>query len=215
MAKKIRFPLEMAEGRLVKELDEFQRYFDLEKAVAYFCNGRLQKWLENTYNDDILEELGNLTGQEEDFAERFTDILGVEYTPGEKTDVQKLMKDSVVKERLKLFFTDGEAERIAEMTAETQQDLERLATEGKDHIYLLSGTFQIPKNIKETTFEGIGDPKITFEEADEKKVQDQCLRFLNISPTDEHSKRSMQSKGGWEDLTLELLDVLELFLEQV
>lgn len=53
--KKIRFPLEMAEGKMVKELDELQEYFDLEKALEYFQNGKLQKWLENTYNDDILE----------------------------------------------------------------------------------------------------------------------------------------------------------------
>lgn len=204
----------MAQGRLVKELDEFQQYFDLEKAVAYFCNGKLQKWLENTYNDDIVEELGDLTGQERDFVERFTDILGVTYTPEKKTDVQKLMKDSSVKERLKRFFTDEEAGRIADMTAETQQDLERLAAEGESHIYLLSGTFQIPKTIKGTTFEGIDDPKITFEETDEKKIQDQCLRFLDVFPADERSQRSMQSKEGWEDLTLELLDVLELFLKR-
>ena len=36
--KKIRFPLEMAEGKMVKELDEFQEYFDLEKALEYFQN---------------------------------------------------------------------------------------------------------------------------------------------------------------------------------
>ena len=34
--KKIRFPLEMAEGKMVKELDELQEYFDLEKALEYF-----------------------------------------------------------------------------------------------------------------------------------------------------------------------------------
>ena len=33
--KKIRFPLEMAEGKMVKELDELQEYFDLEKALEY------------------------------------------------------------------------------------------------------------------------------------------------------------------------------------
>ena len=52
--KKIKFPLEMAGGKQVRELDEFQEAFDLEKAVEYFSNGKLQKWLENNYNDDIL-----------------------------------------------------------------------------------------------------------------------------------------------------------------
>ena len=55
--KKIRFPLEMAEGKMVKELDELQEYFDLEKALEYFQNGKLQKWLEA-----ILKKLAEMKG---------------------------------------------------------------------------------------------------------------------------------------------------------
>lgn len=204
----------MAQGKLVKELEEFQRYFDLEKAVEYLCNGKLQKWLENTYNDDILKELEGLTGQEEDFVERFTDILGVEYEPEDKTDVQKLMRNSVLKEKLKCFLADEKAGKIVNATAETQQELERLAKEGHSHIYLLSGEFQIPKNIQRTTFEGINNPKVKFEETDQKKIQRQCLSFLNILPADENNKKAMRQKEGLEELALDLLEVLELFLEQ-
>ena len=92
--KKIRFPLEMAEGKMVKELDELQEYFDLEKALEYFQNGKLQKWLENTYNDDILEELEELTGEEEDFIERFTEALGVE-----QQEIQVNVKEILEKDR--------------------------------------------------------------------------------------------------------------------
>lgn len=214
MTKKIKFPLEMDKGVLVRELEEFQDHFHLEKAVEYFCNGRLQKWLENTYNDDILAEIESLTGQEEDFVERFTDILGVEYEAEEATDVQTIIRNAVLKEKLKRFFTEEEATRLAGTTAETQQDLERLAREGETHIYLLSGTFQIPGNMREITLEGIDSAKVAFEETDSKKFQEQRLHFRNLLPADERSEELMRQKNGWEGLTLELLDVLELFLEQ-
>ena len=72
--KKIRFPLEMKEGRKVRELDELREYFDLRKAVEYFCNGKLQTWLSNLYASDIVKELEALTGEVEDFIERFSKI---------------------------------------------------------------------------------------------------------------------------------------------
>ena len=80
--KNIRFPLEMAGGKMVRELEEFQEYFDLEKAIEYFSNGKLQRWLESTYNDDILEEIEKMDGKEPDFVRKFTDALGVD----EKSD---------------------------------------------------------------------------------------------------------------------------------
>ena len=47
--KKINFPLFMKENKPVNELEELQEYFDLKRAVEYFVNGKLQKWLENNY----------------------------------------------------------------------------------------------------------------------------------------------------------------------
>lgn len=215
MAKKIKFPLEMAHGKLVKELEEFQTYFDLERAVAYFCNGKLQKWLENTYNDDILRELESLTGQEEDFVERFTNILGVDHTE-ETADVHMIIKNAVLKERLKRFYTEKEAEGLVDITAETQEDLERLVKEGNKQIYLLSGTFQIPDTVRETTFKGIDGPMVRFSETDREKIQAQGLSFSDILPADEQSKELMtQQQEEWANLMLRLLDTLELFLEHV
>ena len=65
--KRIKFPLEMKDGRKVRELDEFIEYFDLGKAVEYFCSGKLQAWFDNIYASDIVEELNKLTGEEDDF----------------------------------------------------------------------------------------------------------------------------------------------------
>lgn len=56
MKKKVKFPLKMRNGSLVKELDELQANFDLQTVIEYFGNGQLKLWLENNYNDDVLEK---------------------------------------------------------------------------------------------------------------------------------------------------------------
>lgn len=218
MAKKIKFPLEMAQGKLVRGLEGFRTYFDLERAVAYFCNGKLQKWLENTYNDDILMGLETLTGQEGDFVERFTDILGVDHTGGETVDVHALIKNTVLKERLKRFYTEKEAEGLVDITAETQEDLERLIKEGHKQIYLLSGTFQIPDTVRETTFKGIDSPTVRFGRIDREKIQAQGLSLSDVLLADEQSRELMaQQQEEWADLMLRLLtlDTLKQSLERV
>ena len=121
--KKIKFPLEMAKGKMVRELDEFQEYFDLQRAVEYFYNGKLQKWLENTYNDDILEELEELTGQETDFVKRFTEILGVDYQE-QPIDIKQMMDQAQLKEKLKRILPEDEVEEAVESSADTQEKLE-------------------------------------------------------------------------------------------
>ena len=40
MAKRIKFPLEMKDGNKVRTIEEFRTYFDSEKAVMYFLNGK-------------------------------------------------------------------------------------------------------------------------------------------------------------------------------
>ena len=165
--KKIRFPLEMAEGKMVKELDELQEYFDLEKALEYFQNGKLQKWLENTYNDDILEELEELTGEEEDFIERFTEALGVEQREIQ-IDVKEILEKAHLKEKLKRLFPEEKVEEMMDSSADSQEMLVRLIEEGRKKIYLVEGTYRIPGNAQGIDFIGIGDVKAAIEEKDER-----------------------------------------------
>lgn len=211
--KKIKFPLEMAKGKMVRELDEFQEYFDLQRAVEYFYNGKLQKWLENTYNDDILEELEELTGQETDFVKRFTEILGVDYQE-QPIDIKQMMDQAQLKEKLKRILPEDEVEEAVESSADTQERLEELIKSGVKKVYLLSGTYRIPRQVEGILFIGLGEPSVEIEENDQKKFQQQGLQFRDVKPENEESRKLM-SLSEIAALMLECLDLLQLQLERI
>lgn len=210
--KKIRFPLEMAGGKLVKELDEFQEYFDLEKALEYFQNRKLQKWLENTYNDDILEELEELTGEEEDFIERFTEALGVECQKVQ-LDVKAVLEKAHLKEKLKRLFPEETVEKMVELSADSQEMLEKLMKDGKKKIYLVDGTYKISQNARNIVFIGIGDAKVEIEEKDAHRFLEQGLQFNDIKAADEESDKMMALYEG--TIFQNLLKLLKLSLDRI
>lgn len=204
--KKIKFPLEMAGGKQVRELDEFQEAFDLEKAVEYFSNGKLQKWLENNYNDDILEELEELTGKEEDFIQRFTHALGVDYE--ENADIKKLLKRSELKEKLKRHVSEEELEKILPATADDQETLEGLLEDGCREIYLYAGTYLLSETAHDVILHGIQEPKITIRSESGKEFRKRKVKLVDVLPADEETENILHS-NVWNDAVLDLLDILE------
>lgn len=204
--KKIKFPLEMAGGRQVRELDEFQEAFDLEKAVEYFSNGKLQKWLENNYNDDILEELEELTGEEEDFIQRFTRTLGVDYE--QTADIKKLIKRSELKEKLKRHLSEEELEEILPATADDQETLEGILAEGCSEIYLYAGTYLLPETAHDVILYGIQEPKLTIRSESGKEFRKRKVKLVDVLPADEETENILHS-NVWNDAVLDLLDILE------
>ncbi|MCI6535764.1 hypothetical protein [Blautia obeum] len=211
--KNIRFPLEMAGGKMVRELEEFQEYFDLEKAIEYFSNGKLQRWLESTYNDDILEEIEKMDGKEPDFVRKFTDALGVD-EKSDSIDVNQIMQDAVIREKLKAYVSEEKINTLLSFTADTQEIMELLIHKGSKKIYLLEGEYKIPKNIFGIYFEGIGKVRVQIEEKDQSKYQKQRLYFINIIPSDKESKELMD-RNVIENCMMELLDVLEIQIERM
>ena len=45
MAKRIKFALEMKDGIQVRSLEDLRKYFDLDKTIGYFVDGKLLKSL--------------------------------------------------------------------------------------------------------------------------------------------------------------------------
>lgn len=210
--KKIKFPLEMKDGRKVRELDELKEYFDLRKAVEYFCSGKLQTWLDNVYASDIVEELSKLTGEEEDFVARFTDALGVKCV--EEINAKKIIHDSLLKEKLKRFYPEEESETMVEKTADTQERFEQLVNEGHRDIYLLSGTFSILKKMKGVKLTGVDLPKVVIKAQTAKEFRQQDIIVEGVLPVDEETKRIMSS-DELSGAAKKLLDVLELYLQKI
>lgn len=210
--KRIKFPLEMKNGRKVRELDEFIEYFDLRKAVEYFCSGKLQAWFDNLYASDIVEELNKLTGEEDDFVKRFTEILGVECE--EEVDVRKIIHDSFLKEKLKRFYPEEESEIIVRRTADTQERFEELIKDGVKEIYLLSATFTILKKMKGLKLAGLDSPGVVIKAQTAAEFREQKITMKDIVPADEETRKIM-SGDELSAAANELLDVLEMYLKKI
>ena len=210
--KRIKFPLEMKDGRKVRELDEFIEYFDLRKAVEFFCSGKLQAWFDNIYASDIVEELNKLTGEEDDFVKRFTEILGVECV--EEIDVREIIHNAFLKEKLKRFYPEEESELMAGRTADTQERFEELLKDGEKEIYLLSGTFTILKRMNGLKLTGLDSPRVVIKAQTAEEFREQNITMKGIEPVDEETKRIMSS-DELSAVANEMVDVLEMYLQKI
>lgn len=210
----IRFPLEMKDGVKVRELEEFQENFDLEKAIEYFANGKLQKWLESTYNDDILEEIESLSEEDEDFVPKFMEALGVEgdCTHG-RIDLQKNLRESHIKERLKGLLPTEKVEQVLACTVESQDMLEQYVQEGKKKVYLLDGEYYIPNWISDVKLEGIGEVIIRIEAQNKEEFIKQRISMMNVKPADAQTEKKMVIET-LDSTLLELLDILKCMVEK-
>ena len=80
MAKKIRFPLELADGTQARTLEDLQEHFDLESVLSYYKNGKLLTWLRDRYLESEAEAVEALDETAVDFQKQFCGIFGAEYT---------------------------------------------------------------------------------------------------------------------------------------
>ena len=86
MAKKIRFSLEMENGRKIRTLDELRENFSLTKVVEYFDDQKLFHWLEDRYYTEQVEKLKQLNREDADFYRKICHIFEVEYEKFPHTD---------------------------------------------------------------------------------------------------------------------------------
>ena len=119
--KRIKFPLVMKNGKEVRDIEALRENFDIESTAEYYSNGKLERWLENNYYDDILEKVWKLTGNETDFGERLADALGAEWNTSEKINLQSIMKQTELREQLKPYVSEERLEGM-EHIADTQEE---------------------------------------------------------------------------------------------
>lgn len=205
----IRFPLEMANGKMVRELEEFQENFDFQRAVEYFNIGKLQKWLEALYCDDILEKLEALTLQDDNFFELFTEVLGVKVQP---VNPKEEIHNAELKEKLREHVEEDELEKCVSITADTQEWLEKRLDDGCKTIYLFGERFTIPKTAQNIQFIGVQKTEIVeLEVKDKQTFINQNLEFSGVVPADEETRKLIYA-DTLNNSVLEFLNVLENYI---
>lgn len=162
MVKKIKFPLEMANGIQVRSLEELQENFDLERVIAYYMNGKLLIWLKDRYYDDKAEQILQLNSKDENLKEKICSIFGVKDAAAQDIDLAKLEEQSKRISELKKYTDQEEIIENINSVAFNQKDLVNLLDKGINLIYLCGNKFTIPLNRENITYIGINNPIVVI-----------------------------------------------------
>ncbi len=211
--KKIKFPLVMKNGEEVRDIEALRNNFDMESVAEYYSNGKLERWLENNYYDDILEKVRELTGDEADFGELLAKALGAEWNGTEKINLQSIMKRTELREQLKPYVSEEELEKM-EHIADTQEELERLVQSGCSPVYLFGKTFSIREWMGNTEFIGIGHPVVDLEIHSREEFQKKKIKLRDVEFATEEMKKAAQGSPETA-IYYSMLDAFKLYLSKM
>ena len=160
----VKFPLKMADGAMVRTLEDLQDHFDLPTVLAYYDNGRLTKWLENGFYDEEAAEVAALHTDSADFTKKLCCILGVDYSENEteSVDLGSIAKRNERLQRLKQYTVDDTILAAVDRVAFSQEELVKLLeTEPSINvIYLCGERFAISANLTGITYLGVNHPQV-------------------------------------------------------
>ena len=161
MPKKIKFALELANGKKVRTMEDLRENFNLEKIVGYFFNGRLVEWLEDRNYIEMALKVSSLDPNNSEFHASLCSALGVTYN-GEKISTKRIQSIGEKKDKLKQLTSDEVVISKAEITAFTQEDLAYLLDKDEETIYLCGEKFYIPGEIGYKKYIGIIYTPVVF-----------------------------------------------------
>lgn len=209
MAKQIKFPLIMKNGIEVRSIEELRENYDMVSVIEYFTTGKLKRWLESNYYDDILEKIQDLTGEDDDFTKRLAEALGVP-VGGTSFDSKDIIRQTRLKEELKRYVNEKELEDM-EYIAESQQDLERFIDLGYKKIYLHGKKFMLPRRMKNTECIGINTPVVSIEAESREEFRNQNIKLQNIEFADNEVRKIAINEPVLDEY-LEMLNVVTTYI---
>lgn len=159
MARKIRFPLRMADGAEVKDLEQLREHFDLQTVVEHYKSGKLLNWLEARYLEGEAEAVRELDDTTADFQKQLCEALQVEYT-GDEVDLEAIALRQERLKRLRAVTDEAEYIENIDRVAFDQEDLADLLDENESTIYLCGEKFTVPVSRKNITYIGIQNPEV-------------------------------------------------------
>ncbi len=209
--KRIKFPLVMKNGAEARDIEELRENFDIGLAAEYFSNGKLERWLENNYYDDILQAVRGLDSSGQDFGRRLAEALGARQEDAGEVDVQAVMRRAGLKEKLKPYVSEEQLEGMDHI-ADSQEELERLAKEGCGRVYLFGEGFSITEWMENMECIGVNRPTVSLEIRSREEFKKKNIKLRDVDFADEETKKAALGDSV-TDVYNDLLDVLELYLK--
>ena len=155
--RKIKLPLEMANGAQVRSLEELRENFDMGSVLGSFMNGKLLTWLNDRWLEDEAEQVDALSMNDPDLAAKLCRIFGVEYHAEDAVDAEEAARRQERLARLRQYTEDEEILSKVDQVAFDQEDLADLYDMGVGTIYLCAGRFKIPKSKQHLNYIPLGD----------------------------------------------------------
>ena len=183
--KVVKFALKMRDDYECRDLETLREYFDLEKAIAYFQDGRLITWMKHRGFYDIADELEEMSAEAADFPQKLCSLLEVEYT-GEAVDAEDIAFYNERLKEIKQYTNDEKILSNAGCVAINQEELGELLEEDVKVIYLLDGEYSIPIKRKNHKYIGIGNVTAKIRSKEPVDFKGLGIEFENICFNDEY-----------------------------
>ncbi|MGN9162988.1 hypothetical protein [Clostridium sulfidigenes] len=213
MAKKIKFPLEMNNGVMVRTLEELRENFNLEKVVNYFISGKLITWLNDRYYESEAIQVGELNSSSLDFKKKICEIFDIEYIEENDIDIENIEKRNSKITKLKQFTENEDIIRNVDLVAFNQEELSDLLDENAKTIYLCDERFYLPLSKNDIKYIGISNPVLVINsksdiDLDEKNIviEDCILKSDNSIFLKTANSKGITYRGEIKKQNFEYLD---------
>ena len=163
MAKKIRFPLEMENGVEVRSMEELRENFSISRLLNYLKDGKLEVWLRDRFETDIVDKVEQLDLQAEDLAKRLCEIFDIPFNEEAENELKKSAERAERILLLKKYTDDKQFEAVIDSVAFNQDELYDFLDEDTDTIYLCGEKFSIPLAKEGVSYIGINQPMLVID----------------------------------------------------
>ena len=182
MMKKIKLPLEMADGVKVRTLDELKDNWSLEKVVENYLNGRLATWLNDRYYTELAEQVNALEEVQDNtvLQKELCRIFDVDFEDEEDIDVDAVSERNRKLEALRQYTADDTVLKNVDSVAFDQEELGDILDTGENIIYLFNNTFSIPLAIKNKKYIGVGKAECIIHSKDVVDFAELGIEFENV-----------------------------------
>ena len=182
MRKKIKLPLEMADGVKVRTLDELKDNWSLEKVVENYLNGRLVTWLNDRYYTELAEQVSALAEVQDNTAlqKELCKIFDVDFADEEDIDVDAVNERNRKLDILRQHTADDTVLKNVDIVAFDQEELGDILDSGENVIYLFNNTFSIPLSVKNKKYIGIGKAECLIHSKDVVDFAELGIEFENV-----------------------------------
>ncbi|MBQ6296905.1 MAG: sel1 repeat family protein [Selenomonadaceae bacterium] len=154
MPRVVKFAL-IINDNYIDTLDDLKKNFNIEKIIGYFNDGRLLRWLKAHRYEEEASKVESIEIGDENLPSRLYEIFCVEPPTDLNLDVEETVKRHHRLERLKTYTTDPKILSKVDSVAFNQNELYGLIKNDVAEIYLCSGEFVIPLDVRDKTYIGI------------------------------------------------------------